>query len=148
MDLKELITQYFAECKAMQLATVGEDGPWICTVYFVADDNFNIYWTSAKNRRHSKEIVGHPQVAIAIIKDAERKQGMQITGEAFIVNSDGVNRVNKLYGEKFGDKPERLEEARSSAPDGRAYWVFKPTLISLWDEVNFPTQPKQEYTLR
>lgn len=30
-------------------------------------------------------------------------------------------------------------------PDDRSYWVFKPTEISLWDEVNFPEAPKQKY---
>jgi uncharacterized protein YhbP (UPF0306 family) len=148
MDLKALLSDYFRGCKAMQLATVSDGQPWICTVYFVSDADFNIYWTSAKSRRHSKEIVADPQTAIAIVKDVEHKQGMQITGEASIVSNRDVEMVNKLYGDKFGDKPVRLAEVKANDPDGRAYWVFKPTVISLWDEVNFPNTPKQEYRVR
>lgn len=147
MDLKTLISQYFVDCKTMQLATISAAMPWICTVYFVTDESFNIYWTSAKSRRHSREIVMNPITAVAIVRDVERKQGMQITGESFMVGMDDIERVDKLYSNKYGKKPERLEEVRANTPDGRAYWMFKPDLISLWDEVNFPIQPKQEYRL-
>ncbi len=145
MDLKELIQQYYDGCKAMQVATVSSSQPWLCTVYFVADDEHNLYWTSAKSRRHSKEIMSHSKVAVTIIKDIERKQALQMVGDAYKVEDSDVERVNKLYGDKFGNKPERLIEVRANDPDGRAYWVFKPAAISLWDEVNFPEQPKQEF---
>lgn len=147
MDLKKLIEQYYNECKVMQLATVSDGLPWLCTVYYTTDDQLNLYWTSAKNRRHSKEIIANPDTAVAIVKDIERKQALQITGKAYMVEMDDVERVNKLYGDKFGDKPERLAEVKANDPDGRAYWVFKPTHISMWDEVNFPDSPKQEYKL-
>lgn len=147
MDLKTLTKEYLDSCKVMQLATLGEDQPWICTVNFVADDQFNIYWTSAKSRQHSKELIAHPKAAIAIVKDPERKQGLQIIGEGRIVAKEDLERVNKLYGDKFGNKPERLAEVRANTPDGRAYWVFTPTKVSLWDEVNFPDKPKQAWSL-
>lgn len=146
MDLKPLIQEYFSNTKAMQLTTLGSDGaPWICTLYFVTDDDLNIYWTSAKKRQHSRDIMGDERAAVAIVKDIERKQGLQITGRARLVEMDDVERVNKLYGDKYGHKPERLQEVQANTPDGRAYWVFKPKEISLWDEVNFPNSPKQEY---
>jgi uncharacterized protein YhbP (UPF0306 family) len=147
MDLKELIQEYFTSCKAMQLATVSEGQPWLCTVYFVTDEDFNVYWTSAKMRRHSKELLNHPAVAVAIVKDSERKQALQITGQAAMVDLADAERVNQLYGAKYGNKPERLEEVMANTPNGRAYWVLKPTSISLWDEVNFPDQPKREFKL-
>jgi uncharacterized protein YhbP (UPF0306 family) len=129
----------------MQLATINGDQPWICTVYFVADEAFNIYWTSTKSRQHSKEIVNHSKVAITVVKDSELKQALQIVGNAYMVEDEDIERIHNLYGVKFGDKPERLLEARSVDPNGRAYWWFKPTNISLWDEVNFPDSPKQEF---
>lgn len=147
MDLRQLIQQYYDSCKAMQLATVSEGQPWLSTVYFATDDKLNIYWTSTKARRHSKEIVNHPQVAVTVVKDTERKQALQIVGKACMVNEGDLERVNKLYGDKFGNKPERLAEVRANDPNGRAYWVFTPSSISLWDEVNFPDKPKQEYSL-
>lgn len=128
----------------MQLATVSSGQPWLCTVYFVADDDLNVYWSSTKTRRHSKELLAHPQVAVAIVKDQDRKQGMQITGLGSLVGDDDVERVNKLYGDKFGHKPERMNEVRAGT---RGFWKVTPNLIALWDEVNFPDSPKQEYRL-
>jgi uncharacterized protein YhbP (UPF0306 family) len=144
MDLRALVQEYFDSCKVMQLATVSHGKPWLCTVYFVTDKDFKIYWTSAKSRQHSRELIADNRAAIAIVKDNDRKQGLQITGKASIVHRDEVERVNKIYGGKFGDKPERLAEVKANDPNGRAYWVFEPDIISLWDEVNFPDNPKQQ----
>lgn len=131
----------------MQLATVGENGPWICSVYFVADEHNNLYWTSARKRQHSKEIVSNPKVAATIVHDSERKRAVQISGEAREVSLEDAVRVNQLYANKFGDKPARLQEVLANAPEGRAYWVLKPQVISLWDEHNFPEKPKQQLIL-
>lgn len=147
MNQINLLKDYLTTCKAIQIATVSEGQPWLCTVYFVADEQNNLYWTSVKSRRHSKEIIEHSTVAATIVKDAERKQALQITGEASIVAAEDVERINKLYGDKFGDKPERLAEVLANDSDGRAYWLIKPTSIAFWDEVNFPGAPKQEYPL-
>ncbi len=147
MNLEKLLVEYYEYCKVMQLATVRDGQPWLCSVYFASDYQLNVYWTSAKKRRHSKELIAHPACAVTIVKDTERKQALQMTGMAYEVENDDLDRVNTLYGSKFGDKPERLAEIRAGNPEGRAYWVFKPTSISLWDEVNFPDSPKQEYDL-
>lgn len=145
MNMQNLVKEYLENNKALQLATVSEGQPWLCTVYFVADEDFNLYWSSAKMRQHSQEIIAHPTVAATIVQDLDRKQALQITGTASIVGPEDIERVNKLYASKFGDKPERLQEVLANKPDGRAYWAIKPDTISLWDEVNFPDDPKQTY---
>jgi uncharacterized protein YhbP (UPF0306 family) len=138
MNLNELALEYFHGCKLMQLATISEGNPWICSVYFAIDDDMNIYWTSAKNRQHSREIMSNPKVAVTVVKDPEHKQALQITGVASIVPPEDITRVNKLYGDKLGHKPERLEEVMANNPEGRAYW----------NEVNFPNSPKQQLPLK
>ena len=144
MDLNALLKEYFENNKLMQLATVSEGNPWICNVYFVTDDSNNIYWTSTKARRHSKEIIRNPLAAVSIVQDDKRKQALQITGKAYIVALEDAERVDMLYGNKFGEKSERLEEVMANEENGRAYWVLRPDTISFWDEVNFPESPKQE----
>ncbi len=144
MNPTALLKEFLAKNTLMQIATVGEAGPWICNVYFVADDNNNLYWTSARSRRHSKEILENPNVAATIVHDAKRKQAVQITGEAFDAWPNDLEYINNLYAQKFGDKPTRMEEVMANTPDARAYWVLRPTYITLWDEVNFPDNPKQQ----
>lgn len=147
MDLHQLLKTFFEENKLMQLATVGSDGqPWLCNVYFVTDEDNNIYWTSARSRQHSKEIHGNSTVAVTIVHDDERKQALQITGEAAEVPLEDAERVDALYGAKHGVK-DRMTEIKANLPEGRCYWVVKPSKIFFWDEVNFPDAPKQEYPL-
>ena len=148
MDLQKLLKEYFTNNTLMQLATVNGDGqPWLCNVYFVTDEDNNIYWTSAREkRRHSKEIKHNPKAAVTIVHDSERKQALQITGNAYEVPLDDAARVDKLYSDKYGDK-DRLAEVMVDLPEGRAYWVVQPDKIYFWDEVNFPDAPKQEFPL-
>lgn len=146
MNLDGILQRYFSENKLMQLATVSGGQPWLCNVYFVTDENSNIYWTSARSRRHSKEVSDNPVVAATIVHDDDKKQALQITGKAFEVALDDVERVDLLYSSKFGVK-DRLIEVKANLPEGRAYYVLKPESIFFWDEVHFPDSPKQEYFL-
>lgn len=143
MNLDKLLQQYFSENKLMQLATVSHGQPWLCNVYFVTDEERNIYWTSSRVRRHSKEISANHVVAATIVHNHEKKQALQITGRAFEVALDDAERVDNLYSQKFGEK-DRLTEVKANLPDGRAYYMLKPETIFFWDEVNFPDSPKQQ----
>jgi len=145
MDLRQLIEEYYRDCKTMQLATVSEGKPWICTVYFANDDVLNLYWMSSRSRQHSREILQNPSVATTVVRDIERKQALQITGQAYEVADEDLARIHGLYTEKYGPKDYDLAAMSRHDPDGRAYWVLKPAEISLWDEVNFPDAPKQVY---
>jgi uncharacterized protein YhbP (UPF0306 family) len=144
MKIKELANNYLSTVKHMQLATVSNGIPWICTVYFVSDDKFNLYWTSGRSRQHSMEILKNPKTAATVVKDAERKQALQMVGESYEAPDDELEHVHKLYEGKFGSKKYDLEEMKKHTKDGRSYWVFRPTKIMFWDEVNFPDYPKKE----
>lgn len=143
MDLQELAKKYLSENKHMQLATMHDGSPWICTVYFVHDENYNLYWMSARERQHSVDITNNSNTAITIVRDIERKQALQIVGAAHEVGDAELERVDTLYQNKFGSKDYDLNEIMKHNSTGRAYWVFKPITISFWDEVNFPDSPKQ-----
>lgn len=145
LNLKKLITEYLAEGKVMQLATVNNGQPWICTVNYVYDDKFNVYWMSLKTRRHSQELRNHSQAAGAIVKDPNVKRCLHFTGIAKELSGADLEIAHKLYSEIYGDKPQRLAEAQSPDPDTRTYYVLEPNYIVLFDEVNFPDNPRQEY---
>ena len=127
----------------MQLATQSEGKLWICNVYFASDENSNIYWTSSRARQHSKHIENSSEVAATIVHDPDQKQAVQISGLAERIPADASEQAHQIYGAKFGQKDSRLEEVLLNTPESRAYWVLKPIVIELWDEVNFPDSPKQ-----
>lgn len=51
----------------MTIATSNNKGePWISNVYFVCDDEFNLYWYSSKKTQHSQLINSNPKIAFCI----------------------------------------------------------------------------------
>ena len=133
--------------KLMQLATQANGKLWVCNVYFATDSEAIIYWTSARDRRHSKEIEHCSDVAATIVHSAERKQAIQISGVAERIPVKLSQPADDIYSKKFGHKDSRMQEVLQDTPQSRAYWILKPSLIELWDEVNFPDSPKQQVNL-
>ncbi len=55
------------ECRDMTVATVGASGaPWVSPVFYVPDENYDLYWTSEKTARHSANIRSTGVAAIVI----------------------------------------------------------------------------------
>lgn len=147
MNLHDRITEYFQSAKVMQVATLHGDQPWVCSVSYSVDESWNLYWMSLKSCRHSRELLDHSKVAGAVVRDPEVKQGIQFEGIAEEVTGDELVRANDIYSMRYGEKPERLEEARSGAENLRTYYVIKLTKVVLFDVVNFPQDPRQEYVV-
>jgi len=143
--MEKLIKQYLESKIDMQLATISNGQPWICTVYFVYDDNFNLYWTSGRSRKHSLDIQKESKSSVTIVKDVDKKQALQMIGNSYEVEVDELEKVHDLYQKRYGQKDYDLIEMKKKDSEGRAYWVFKPTEIYTWDEVNFPDEPKQKF---
>ncbi len=131
----------------MQLATVRDGKPWVCTVNYAIDDKNNLFWLSLRTRRHSRELQNNPVTAAAIVKDPAVKRGLQLEGRAGVVSEVDLERAHALYTARYGDKPERLAEASSGEEHTHTYYIFTPSHIKLHDEVNFPDDPQQEITL-
>lgn len=131
----------------MQLATANNNQPWVCTVNYVFDNSWNLYWFSLRSRRHSTELQKNPKTAITIVKDSWIKCAIQMEGTAREVEHTDLDRIHDLYSRQYEDKQKRLDEAKSGRLDARTYYVFKPTKIILFDEINFPDHPSQEYKI-
>lgn len=104
LDKNEVLEHLSKNPKTMQLATLHESKPWICTVWFVYDEDLNIYWLSLPSRRHSQDIDLNPEVAAAVvIKPDDPTIGLQIQGRAEIVtNPELANQVMSKYVAKYG----------------------------------------------
>lgn len=147
MDAKEIFVEFLENNKLMQLASQKDGSLWICNLYFASDKAGNIYWTSARHRRHSVEIEANPIVAASIVNDEVKKQAIQISGKAYRVPVKDSEAVDLIYGAKFGHKDSRLSDIKTDTSSSRAYWILKPEVIELWDEVNFPDHAKQRVNL-
>lgn len=146
--VEKLIRQYIAndETRVMQLATVDGNQPWICTVWFVADDDLNLYWLSFPTRRHSQEIDKNAKVAAAIvIKDDMPTIGLQIEGKAVVVTEAAeVKKIMEKYVKKFHEG-ELFYDRFLAGSNKHVLYRLEPRVIALIDDAQFPDAGIKEW---
>lgn len=132
----------------MQVATVGGEQPWICTVYFVEDDELNLYWLSLPSRRHSLEIAKHNKTAVAVaVKRDKPVIGIQAEGEAeAVADKEVISSVMQRYVEKY-NVGQQFYDNFVSGQNQHVMFRFKPRMYVLFDEVNFTDNGRQEVAL-
>jgi len=147
MNLQDLIVKYLDEARIMQVATSIGDRPWCCTVYYAVDNAHHLYWISTPERLHSQDISKNPYVAGAIVLPHEYGKpvrGVQFRGSALqITDPTEINTLSEAYRERY-HQPTLAQDIISGKNPHQLYQI-KPELYVLFDEVNFPKDPRQEW---
>ena len=148
MQPLDLIRSYLPQGRMMQIATVDGDQPWICTVYFVEDEELNLYWLSFPTRRHSQEIAKHSKVAVAVpIKFDKPVVGIQAEGVAeTVADKEVIAAVMQRYVAKY-NSGQQFYDNFVAGRNQHVLFKFTPSTYVLFDEVNFPTDGRQEITV-
>lgn len=149
MDLRKIIADYLKEARMMTVATVSSDQPWNATVYYVSDEELNLYWISKAESRHSKEIHKNPKVAAAIpIKFADLTVvGLSAEGEAEVMeDADEIKRIIRSYTDKFNRGEDWYKDFIAGKNIHKLYKI-KPRLFVLFDREKFPGNERQELSL-
>lgn len=139
-DTKQIVRGYLqGSAQTMQLATVHAGKPWIATVYFVADDDLNLYWLSWPERRHSQELAVQADVAAAVVvKQDQPVIGVQLAGNAEeMTDLETIKEIMKLYVAKY-NKGEKFYDAVVAGTNKHHMYKLTPNDISLFDEMTFP----------
>lgn len=150
MRLKKLIEEYLSEATLMQVVTSKGKQPWACSVYFAFDKDFNLYWISTPSRRHSLELENNPKVAGTIVLPhtfGDPVRGIQFQGTAKHLGKLQSAKALKYYMKRFGMPLKRVKDILEKR-DKHICYMIKPNLIVLFDEVNFPDNPRQEYKVQ
>lgn len=129
----------------MQLATVDDGQPWVCTVHYVADDDFNFYWLSLPARRHSQEVEKHGKAAVTVAIKFDRPViGIQAEGSAkAVTDKRQIAKAMKSYVEKF-NAGQKFYENVVSGQNQHVMYQLTPSHLYLFDEVNYPDKGRQE----
>lgn len=148
MDVDAVLDWCLREGKVMQIATVRAGQPWICTVYFVANEQRQLYWLSWPSRRHSQEIAAHPKVAVAIAAKTDLPViGVQAEGTVEEVTDVAeVAAIIPDYIARYDEGRQFLDNFRKGTHRHHLY-RFTPTRIVLLDEVHFAKNQHQEIVL-
>jgi uncharacterized protein YhbP (UPF0306 family) len=148
MEVLDLIRNYLPQARMMQVATVRDDQPWVSTVYFVEDDDLNLYWLSLPSRRHSQHIARNNRVAAAVpIKLDGPVIGVQAEGIAeAVADKEVIARVMQRYIGRY-DKGQKFYDNFVAGQNKHVLFRLKPKAYVLFDEVTFPTDGRKEVTL-
>jgi len=87
--IKKDIFNFIQSNSILSLATQSEKGPWICTLHYGHDKNFNLYILTDPNSIHGKHFQKNNKIAFSIFDSHQKitkpKIGLQGTGKIRII---------------------------------------------------------------
>ncbi len=128
----------------MTLATCDGESVWIAPIAYVVDADYNFYWYSATDARHSQHIQRNPHVAVSIYNSTEPSDivsGLQLAGTAQAVEGPELQQVMDFYWQQsFPDERVRARWMRPiedfSGTAIQRFYRFTPTRVYMPDPSN------------
>jgi uncharacterized protein YhbP (UPF0306 family) len=151
MDIQTLVRQYLPEKKVMQLATAANDQPWVCTVHYLSDEELNLYWLSTREREHSQQIEQNPLAALTVMVHENTPEesyviGISIMGTAELIGEHADAAVVEGYMQKHGTSAAFFADV-AAGQNPHKFYRLKPSKIVLFNNKDFPDDPRQEWLL-
>lgn len=102
-DLQDKVLDYLKTHNVVTLATQGDTGVWAAAVFYV-NDGFSLYFLSAPNTRHARDLASQSKVAATIQEDYKswsEIKGVQLEGRVSLLK--GMEKVKAItrYGIKY-----------------------------------------------
>ena len=138
MDNTEKVKKIIEENIYCTIAMTSLDGkPWVSPVFFVYDENYNIYWVSNKNSEHSRLLRVNPQAAIVIF-DSQAPEG---AGDGVYIkarveelsNEEEIKEAIKFLNKRVTKEKFRVKGLGEVTADGvwRIYKALPETISTL-----------------
>jgi uncharacterized protein YhbP (UPF0306 family) len=136
----------------LQIAGARDGMAWICTVCFARDEEFNLYWFSRHDTRHSIAMSKNSTVVGAVAPSyalGDKSRGLQLTGRAREITSGPELTVGlSAMRTRYEVTPERIEQLHRQITEQSGdfgLYCFAPSEIVLHDNFTYPKSPRQLY---
>jgi len=150
-DKKNILESIFKILEENTLLTLSTSEKWqshSCSVYYVFDEELNLYIWTEKNSLHVKHMKKNPKVAINIVDTSQKwgsmLKGLQISGEAKTISGKELVKVSALYIKRFPKVTKYIKKIKDfifGELESELY-KFKIKMIKVLDEERFG---KEEY---
>lgn len=135
------------------IASIDESGlPNNSPMFSVYDKNYNFFWNSQINSKHSKNIRNNPNVFCVVFNSSVKEGdglGVYMEGKAFEINNkDETKDAMKIFYTKKGKDPKPEELYLGDSP--RRFYKFVPEkfYINTYEKINgLPVDGKIEIKL-
>lgn len=149
---RELLEEYVATGKAMQLATLRPDGaPIVCNLWFAYQFHPDRLWfISRPAREHCANLRRDPRVSGAILaielsNPSQPVRGASFTGHGVELSTTGIDEQIAAYAGRWPSTANAIDPQRLATGEAH-HRVYEITVEGwvLYDEENFRQQPRQE----
>ena len=95
-DKKEILS-YLSKYKLVSVGT-NHKLPWAANVYYLFDDDFNLYFVSNPNTKHCKNIARNPKVSVTIADSSQDPNGNKVgfQGRGIAKKVTSVNEIKEI----------------------------------------------------
>lgn len=138
-NMVEKSVEIILKNRYMDVATCKEGSPWVAAVFYGVDSKLNFYFVSRRDSRHGSHINRNSKVAVSIWDSRnppESADGIQIEGDAQIVEENLEHAVKTLFKKRFKETGRRKEyvdnpEKYSGDTDKKIYGVRTNEIFKL-----------------
>lgn len=114
------------------ISTIDSDGkPWAAPVWYVFDEDHNIYWWSPTEAQHSKNIADNPDVYITVFDSTAPEGdgfGLYMRAEAGVVAGDELDSAISLYNQST----KIFKLSRKNCTDDAPTRMYKANILQKW----------------
>jgi uncharacterized protein YhbP (UPF0306 family) len=152
MEGKQIILNYLQSQFVMGITTKDKKGNlWPASVYYIVDDDLNMYFLSDTKTIHAKNISVNPNVAITVADSSQKMSevqiGIQLIGNCIKVRGLAhVKNLIKAYkSSKFKVDAINLDAFKKAATSG--IYLVTPKRIKYFNKILFPKEKYLEFEL-
>ena len=128
-DMLEIVRAFLDTQSTMTLGTVNAAGqPETAPIFYVSDEQLNLYWLSSTHVRHSINLGANTRVSAAVypaVWQWNDIKGVQMEGAASVIEDSAVReQILALYRQKF-----TLPPAFDAAITASSLYVLRPSWL-------------------
>jgi len=153
MDKKQPLLTFLQDQKLVTLATTDKQGsPWMSNAYYSVNKEFNIFFVSPTDTKHSKNIKENSEVAFSVSwfneDDLEDRIAIQGTGVCELITkpAEMISLLKNHY-KYFPSWKEFInyESISKKIISSRPY-VIRPKYIKFWNDKLYGGEGVEEFT--
>jgi general stress protein 26 len=154
MKIHESLLPFLQSQKILSFATQDEkNSPWITNVYYSVNDDYEIFFFSGTDTKHSRHLKQNSEVAYAVVwanpADEDDRKAIQAVGVCEQVKDPiklaKLLTVHYKYFPDWKDEDKDISDIVKKVLKAGAY-VIKPRYIKYWNDEVFGDDSTQEYS--
>lgn len=147
------LREFLTTQQLLTLATVDEHGkPWTANVFYGVDDQFRLFFISARNAAHSTHLEAQPVCSFTAAwfdpNDHTNRKAVQGTGECRIAEmAEDIQLGVRIHNTRFPEFAERITvEYINDHTNPAAVYILTPHRIKHWDDQEYGMNGTKEFT--